>query len=247
LTRVGEPTEGHIYTGLDSALASLRLQILQMGGLVVDQVTTAVRALLEYDRAAADLVLARERQVNAYDTQIETESFRLLARQSPLANDLRAVVAIARAVTDLERAGDEAKKIARFALVTMQAEGREPLVPVRRHLRHMAHLSAGMMRFAVDALDRADQDVAHEVARLDKELDQEFEAALRQLMTVAMENARVMRSTIDTVLALKSLERIGDHAKNVAEHAVFLVSGSDVRHRQAAEAGTPEVGTGARH
>lgn len=241
-----EPTEGHTYKAMDSALSGLRLRVLEMGGLVVDQVTTAVRALLEYDREAAQLVLSREARINAYDTEIEALTFQLLARQAPLATDLRVVLAIARAVTDLERVGDEAKKIARFALVTI-AQGAGSSVAVHRQLRHMAHLSANMLRLAVDALDRADPGVAHEVARMDKELDREFEAALRQLMTVAMESTRLMRSTIDTVFALKSLERIGDHAKNVAEHVVFLASGDDVRHAAAAEPGTPEIGVSRRH
>ena len=107
----------------------------------------------------------------------------------------------------------------------------------------MAHLASRMMRLAVDALDRADASVAHDVARLDKELDQEFEAALRLLLTVAMEQSRLLRPTIDTVLALKSLERIGDHAKNVAEHVVFLVSGADVRHARGASSPAPDLGT----
>jgi phosphate transport system protein len=237
------PTEAPLLTAFDGTLSSLRLEAVAMGGLVSDQVTTAVRALLEYDRSAAELVLAREQRINSYDTEIEAESFRLLARHAPVATDLRTILAITRAVTDLERAGDEAKKIARFALVTIDRTAGDPSVAVHRHLRHMAHLASRMMRLAVDALDRADASVAHEVARLDKELDQEFELALRQLLTVAMEHSRLMRPTIDTVLALKSLERIGDHAKNVAEHVVFLVSGADVRHARGESNAAPGVGT----
>jgi phosphate transport system protein len=227
---VAELTEGHTFRAYDGALSQLRLRVLAMGGLVSDQVTTAVRALLEYDRDAAQLVIQRERQVNTYDTEIEAESFRLLARRAPVASDLRTILAIGRTVTDLERAGDEAKKIARFALSVVDRMSGDPSVPVHTHLRHMAQLASRMMRHAVDALDRADESAAHEVARLDRQLDQEFEAALRRLMTVAMEHSRVIRPMIDTVFALKSLERIGDHAKNVAEHVVFLVSGTDVRH-----------------
>lgn len=221
-------------TGLDAAVQALRLEVLAMGGLVVDQVTTAVQALLEYDRDAADLVFARERRINAYDTAIEAAGFELLARQAPVAGDLRAVLAMAHAVTDLERAGDEAKRIARFALATMSQPGFDPAVAVHRHLRHMAQQSARMLRLAIDALDRGDASIAHEVARMDREIDREFEAALRELMTVALESPRRMRATIDTVFALKSLERIGDHAKNVAERVVFIVSGDDVRHAGAA-------------
>ena len=215
---------------VDAAVSSLRLEVLAMGGLVVDQVTTAARALLEYDRDAAELVLAREQQVNAYDTAIEAAGFELLARQAPVAGDLRAVLAIAHAVTDLERVGDEAKRIARFALATMSQPGFDPAVAVHRYLRHMAQLSARMLRLAIDALDRGDASVAHDVARMDREVDREFEAALRELLIVALESPRCLRATIDTVFALKSLERIGDHAKNVAERVVFIVSGEDVRH-----------------
>lgn len=221
---------------LDSALSDLRARIVAMGGLVIEQVITAVQALLEGDAEAAALVLARERQVNACDTAIEEAGFQFIARRAPVAGDLRTVTAIARAVTDLERAGDEAKKIARFAMAAAAAAataGRDVSTGVHRHLRHMARLSADMLHAAVGALERADATVAHDVARMDRELDREFQAALRQLMTVAMENGRLLRSTIDTVLILKSLERIGDHAKNVAEHVVFLVSGDDVRHARA--------------
>jgi phosphate transport system protein len=133
-------------------------------------------------------------------------------------------------VTDLERAGDESKRIARFALASAGRGSAGPSRLMHRPLRHMAELASESMRVAVDALDRGDARVAHEVARLDREIDQEFEAALRQLMTVAMERTRLLKAVFDTVFALKSLERIGDHAKNVAEHVVFLVSGTDVRH-----------------
>lgn len=232
-----------IHAASEESLSNLRAQAVAMGGLVSDQVTTAVQALLEYDREAAELVLAREQQINAYDTDIEAESFRLLARRAPVAIELRTVLAIARAVTDLERAGDEAKKIARFALLTVDRMASDPSVAVHKHLRHMALLASQMMRLAVEALNRADASVAHDVARLDRELDQEFEAALRRLLTVAMEHSRLVRPTIDTVFALKSLERIGDHAKNVAEHAVFLVRGTDVRHSHEDKRGSSDVST----
>ncbi|HKX59302.1 MAG TPA: phosphate signaling complex protein PhoU [Steroidobacteraceae bacterium] len=231
---MNEPGEGHIIKAWDGALAGLRERAHEMGRLVAAQVGTAVRALLESDREAAELVLRRELQINAWQTEIEAESFRLLARQAPVASDLRTVLAISRAVTDLERAGDESKKIARFALASSRQGSAGPSRVMHRPLRHMAELASESMRVAVDALDRGDASVAHDVARLDREIDQEFEAALRQLMTVAMERSRLLKPVFDTVFALKSLERIGDHAKNVAEHVVFLVSGDDVRHLRAA-------------
>ncbi len=225
-----EGGEGHIFRAYDGALSDLRLRARQMGTLVAQQVETAVRALLEADGKAAERVLAREQQVNAFQTDIEAESFKLLAQRAPVASDLRMVLAISRAVTDLERAGDEAKKIARFALASAGRTAGGPSRVVRRALRHMADLACESMRVAIDALDRGDAQVAHDVARLDREIDHEFEASVRQLVTVAMERTRQLRSVFDTMFALKSLERIGDHAKNVAEHVVFLVSGTDVRH-----------------
>lgn len=236
---MNEPTDGHTFKAYDGALSDLRLRAHAMGLLVAQQVETAVRALLDADREAAEGVLARERRINAYQTEIEAESFRLLAQRAPVASDLRMVLAISRAVTDLERAGDEAKKIARFAVASAGRMTGGPSRVMHRPLRHMAELASESMRVAVDALDRGDARVAHDVARLDRELDQEFEAALRQLMTVAMERTRLLRPIFDTVFALKSLERIGDHAKNVAEHVVFLVSGTDVRHAAARERDLP--------
>jgi phosphate transport system protein len=227
---VSEPGEGHTLRTYDQELSELRLRAHAMGALVGEQVKTAVRALLEGDREAAELVLVREERINEYQTEIEAESFRVLAQRTPVANDLRMVIAVSRAVTDLERAGDEAKKIARYALASAGRSGAGPYRIMRRPLRHMAALASDSMRVAVDALERGDAAVTHDVARLDREIDQEFESALRQLMTYAMERTRLLRSVFDTVFALKSLERIGDHAKNVAEHVVFLVSGTDVRH-----------------
>ena len=227
MTDIPEP---HTFKPYDGALTELRMGAHAMGSLVADQVKTAVRALLEADREAAELVLAREQQVNEWQTRIEAESFRLLAMRAPVASDLRMILAVSRAVTDLERAGDEAKKIARFAVVSAGSAKGGPSRVMHRPLRHMAALASESMRVAVDALDRGDARLAHDVARLDREIDDEFEAALRQLMTVAMERTRLLRPVFDTVFALKSLERIGDHAKNVAEHVVFLVCGDDVRH-----------------
>ncbi len=236
---MAENSEPHTFKSYDGALSELRLAAHAMGVLVADQVQTAVRALLEADREAAEQVLAREQRINEYQTQIEAESFRLLARQAPVASDLRMILAVSRAVTDLERAGDEAKKIARFAVASAGSAKVGPSRVMHRPLKHMAELASESMRVAVDALDRGDAALAHDVARLDREIDAEFEAALRQLMTVAMERTRLLRPVFDTVFALKSLERIGDHAKNVAEHVVFLVSGDDVRHAVTRACGVP--------
>jgi phosphate transport system protein len=231
--RVSEGSEGHTIKAYDGALSDLRLRAHAMGALVAEQVQTAVQALLESDADSAELVLRREQQINDYQPDIEAESFRLLAQQAPVASDLRTVLAISRAATDLERAGDESKKIARFAHASAAHVTDGPSRVMHKSLRHMAELASEAMRVAVDALERGDATVAHDVARLDRELDHEFEAALRQLMTVAMERHRLLKAVFDTVFALKSLERIGDHDKNVAEHVEFLGSGADGRHADA--------------
>jgi phosphate transport system protein len=223
----GDPIEGHTVRVFDRALAELRFNTVAMGGLVIDQVSTAVRALLDGDATLANLVLSREQQVNRAQDQIDREAFELIALHQPMAGDLRLARAITRITIDLERAGDEAKKIARFALaLTTRDEVPAPVVAVSRYLRHMAELSAGMLRHSVRALDEWDIELARSVATRDEELDDEFETAMRQMFTVVMEGERFLRTTINTVFALKGLERIGDHAKNIAEQVVFMLSGA---------------------
>lgn len=226
----GDPTEGHTSRVFDHALAELRLSVVAMGGLVVDQVSAAARALLAGDMDAARLVLDREDRVNQYEQRVDHDAFQLIALHQPVAGDLRMARAISRGTVEFERAGDEAKKIARFALRLGEGEPQGPVVAVSRYLRHMADLSVDMLRGAVRALDESDAELASQVERRDAELDREFQAALRQILTLVMEDQRYLKTTIDTVLALKGLERIGDHAKNVAEQVRFMLNGEDVRH-----------------
>jgi phosphate transport system protein len=236
-----DPVEGHTAKAFDAALSDLRLQIVRMGGLVIDQVSAAVRALLDGDASVADLVLAREQTVNELERVVDREAFRLIALHQPMAGDLRMAKAVSRITVELERAGDEAKKIAKFAARVATGEPQGPVLAVARFLRHMAELTTGMLRDAVRSLDEANADMARAVRARDSELDDEFAAALRQIMTLAMQDARFLGATIDTVFALKGLERIGDHAKNIAEQVVFVASGEDMRHtKRHAEAGTPE-------
>jgi phosphate transport system protein len=224
----GDPTEGHTAKAFDQAFAELRLHTVAMGGLVIDQVTAAMRALLEGNAQLAQLVLKRESQVNAFDRQVDQEAFKLIALHQPMAGDLRMARAISRISVELERIGDEAKKIARFARRLAAGEHHGAVTAVSKFLGHMAELSSSMLRNAVRALDETDQDLASQVAKQDLELDSEFEAALRQLLTLVMEGENQMRATIDTVFALKGLERVGDHAKNIAEQVLFAIGAEDV-------------------
>ncbi|MBL8270233.1 phosphate signaling complex protein PhoU [Steroidobacter sp.] len=238
---LSDPVEGHTAKAFDAALSELRLQIVGMGGLVIDQVSAAVRALLEGNAALAQTVLAREQRVNELERFVDREAFRLIALHQPMAGDLRMAKAASRMTVELERAGDEAKKIARFATRVATGEPQGPVLAVARYLRHMADLTTGMLRDAVRSLDESNADMARAVRARDSELDDEFAAALRQILTLAMQDAHYLGATIDTVFALKGLERIGDHAKNIAEQVLFVASGEDVRHKkQTVEAGTPE-------
>jgi phosphate transport system protein len=231
-----DPLEGHTAKAFDGALAELRLKLVSMGGLVIDQVATAVQALLEGDADKAQIVLSREHQVNDLDRIVDRESFRVIALHQPMAGDLRMAKAASRITVELERAGDESKKIAKFAARVAKGEPHGPVSAVSRDLRHMADLTVAMLRDAVRALDESDLAMAERVSARDSELDEEFAAALRQLLTLAMQDQRFLGATIDTVFALKGLERIGDHAKNIAEQVVFVTSGEDVRHRKSASA-----------
>jgi phosphate transport system protein len=227
-----DPVEGHTAKAFDAALSELRLQLVAMGGLVIDQVSSATRALLDGDSSLAQLVLSREEQVNELERYVDREAFRLIARHQPVAGDLRMAKAASRITVELERAGDEAKKIAKFAARLASGEPLGPVNAVARYLRHMADLTAGMLREAVRALDESNADMAREVSARDAELDSEFDAALRQVLTLVMQDSRYLGATIDTVFALKGLERIGDHAKNIAEQVVFVTSGEDISHKK---------------
>jgi len=219
----GDPAEGHISKAVDQSLVDLRLRAVAMGGLVIDQVASCVRALVEHDAKLAELVLSRETLVNAYDGQLDRDTLTFIALQQPVASDLRMVRAIARAGLELERIGDESKKIARFASRAAAHGGHDPVVAVSRYLRHMGELSVAMLRGAVRALDEADAALARQVLARDRELDAEFATALRQLMSFVMQDHQFLKATLDTVFALKGLERIGDHAKNVAEQVLYMV------------------------
>ncbi len=160
--QVADPVEGHTSKSVDQSLHALRLHAVEMGGLVIDQVGTAVKALLDRDARLADLVLSRESLVNDYDGRLDHDSLTFIALQQPVANDLRMARAVARSGLELERVGDEAKKIARFAMQIGSVSAHDPVVAVARYLRHMADLSVAMLRSAVRALDESSAGLAHE-------------------------------------------------------------------------------------
>lgn len=227
---MSEITEGHTVKGYDVDLAGLRIKLLEMGGVVLDQVRRAVAALAKGDEAAGRAVLAREEQVNACELQMDEDSITLIARRQPMGSDLRAIISIARAVTDLERVGDEAKRIAYVALGAKDKHKARLSGQLARDALHMARFACDMLRDALDSFDRMEATRAVEVARRDAELNVEFQSAVRRLVTHAMEDPRRLAAVLEAVTVLKALEHVGDHAKNIARHVLYLVEGRDVRH-----------------
>lgn len=214
--------EGHTARAFDGDLSSLHIQAVAMGALVIDQVQLAVNAYSGWDRATATLVLERERKINLYDAEIEEAALQLIARRQPMAHDLRAVFAIDKVVTELERAADEAKKLALAVLADSEANGFRPAAATAREARSLGRVAVTMIRSALEAFDRLDPAAAATVIQQDQEMDAEYAVALRRILTHAMEDPRRLQSAIEAAFIMRSLERIGDHARNIARHVGFI-------------------------
>ncbi len=220
----------HTVKSYDKELTELNALVLRMGGLVQEQIGGAVEALRNEDAETARNVIARDHVVNFLDVQADEQIVNLLARRQPMGRDLRMVISLSKTVSDLERIGDEAEAIARMAIHVYEGGAPSPSRKLIRDIGPMSQLAVHMLRDALDALARLDVDLALEVAKADRELDADFQSALRHLATFILEDSRNVGHTINVTFVLKALERIGDHAKNIAEYVVFLVKGKDVRH-----------------
>jgi len=217
----------HISRQFNQELEELKTHLMAMGGLVEKQVQDAVYALLEGDSHLAEKVRDNDRQVNDLQIQIDDECTRVLARRQPAASDLRLVLAVIRATSDLERIGDEASKIARNAMLLSESSGSiRGLVEVRHISEHVRK----MLRDALTAFARFDTELAMQVVREDELVDDEYGSAMRSLMTFMMEDSRSISSVLSIMWVLRALERVGDHANNLAEYVVYLVKGLDIRH-----------------
>ena len=201
-----------------------------MGGLVESQVAQAIYALTNFSEATASEVLAREELVNTMEVDIDRALSSILARRQPTARDLRLLIAISKSIANLERVGDEAARVARTVqrLISAGVSSRMRL-PVA-DLKFESELAIAQLRKALDAFARLDVDKALEVLKQDDQIDQEFEGLLRKLITFMMEDPRTISSSIDLVFVAKAIERVGDHAKNLAEQIIYIVKGTDVRH-----------------
>ncbi len=218
----GLDIEGHTSRAFDGDLSSLHVRVVEMGGLVLLQSREAATAYTDWDLATANGVLERERQVNGYDSAVDEQSLALIARRQPMASDLRAVVAMSKIVSELERAGDEAKKIALTVLGRAGRAGGRPGSATARDARHLARLAVNMIRLSLDSLDRFDTELALKVIALDRELDDEYADGVRRLLTRAMEDSRFFSVALEAAFVLKSLERIGDHARNISRLVISI-------------------------
>ena len=217
----------HISRQYNEELEDIRTRVLNMGGLVEQQLNDALRALTELDESLAETVISSDYKVNALEVAIDEECTQILARRQPAASDLRLVIAVIKTITDLERIGDEAERIGRMALHIAESKSSAKIL---MNIGHMGEQVSQMLHNALDAFARMDTSAAIAAAHQDKKVDQEYERIMRELMTYMMEDPRSIPRVLDVMWSARSLERIGDRARNICEYVIYLVLGRDVRH-----------------
>lgn len=217
----------HTIKQFDAELVEIRNRVLQMGGLVEHQIVKAMDGLADGDVLVLDQVINNDERVNAEEVSLDETCSHIIARRQPAASDLRMIMMVIKTITDLERIGDEAKKIAKMA--KRLHSGEAAFIP-RIELRHVAQLAIEMLRKSLDAFARLDVSASYDIVRQDKDVDTEFRGITRQLITFMMGDPRTISSSLEILFMAKSIERIGDHAKNISEYVVYMVKGRDVRH-----------------
>jgi phosphate transport system protein len=225
--------EKHISSQFDVELTSVSSRVLELGGLVESQIRHAVYALSQFSTEVAEQVIATEAQVNAMEVEIDRDLSSIIARRQPTAIDLRLLIAISKTTANLERAGDESEKIARMVKAIV-ASGAARSLP-SSELRVAADLASGLLRKALDAFARLDVTAAISILKEDDLIDAEFDGFVRKLVTYMMEDPRTISASLDLLFIAKAIERIGDHAKNIAEFIIYVVKGADVRHTALSE------------
>lgn len=228
-------SEKHLSSQFDVELSGISTRVLEMGGLVESQVAQSIYALTHFSGETASQVLEGEDRVNQMEMDIDADLSTIIARRQPTARDLRLLIAISKTIGNLERVGDEAARIARTVqrLINIGVSSRLRL-PVS-DVSFEASLATASLRRALDAFARLDTQTALEVIKSDNEIDAEFDGLMRKLITYMMEDPRTISASIDLVFVAKAIERVGDHAKNLAEQVIYIVKGTDVRHN------TPEA------
>ena len=217
----------HISQQFNSELEEIRSHVLAMGGLVEEQIRNATLSLVDGNVELAESVISRDVNVNKAEVSIDEECTHIIARRQPAATDLRLVIAVIKTITDLERIGDQAERVARMG--TRLAEVERPKNNYHE-LQNMGEHVAKMVHGALDAFARSDVEMAIKVSKQDQQVDQEYDGLMRQCLTFMMEDPRKISQMLDIMWAARAIERIGDHAKNICEYVIYLVKGKDVRH-----------------
>ena len=221
-------TDKHLSTQFDSELNGVSSRVMELGGLVESQLRLAIHALSQLSVESATQVIETERRVNSMELDIDRELSSIIARRQPTARDLRLLIAISKTTANLERAGDEADKIARMVKSIIHSGAARTLPS--SELRIAADLASGLLRKALDAFARLDTAAALSILKEDDQIDEEFDGFVRKLVTYMMEDPRTISPSLDLLFVAKAIERIGDHAKNIAECIIYIVKGADVRH-----------------
>ncbi len=221
-------TEKHLSSQFDAELSAVSTRVMELGGLVESQIRQAIYALSQFSVEVADQVTAAEVHVNAMEVDIDRELSSIIARRQPTARDLRLLIAISKATANLERVGDEAAKIARMVCSIIKSGGPRTLPSLE--LRVASDMASALLRKALDAFARLDTTAALAILKEDDLIDREFDGFVRKLITYMMEDPRMISPSLDLLFLAKAIERIGDHAKNIAELIIYIVKGTDVRH-----------------
>jgi phosphate transport system protein len=221
-------TDKHLSSQFDSELSAVSTRVLEMGGMVESQIRTAVYALSQFSAEAADQVVEIESRVNLMEVDIDRELSSIIARRQPTARDQRLLIAISKTTANLERAGDEAERIARMVKSIIDS-GEARKLPAS-DLRIAADLASGLLRKALDAFARLDANAAVSILKEDDLIDREFGGFVRKLITYMMEDPRTISASLNLLFVAKAIERSGDHSKNIAEFIIYVVKGADIRH-----------------
>jgi phosphate transport system protein len=218
----------HTSKQYDAELEAVRAKVLEMGGLVEQQIMSALESLLLADLKMAKDVMMSDTRVNALEVQIDEDCSHIIARRQPAAGDLRMIMMMVKTITDLERIGDEATKIARTAQRIYEED--RMFKPRFNEIKAMVTIVREMLRTSLDSFARLDISQTVEVARQDEQVDEQFRVAMRQLITFMLEDPRTISMSLEVLFVAKAIERIGDHAKNISEYVVYMVKGKDIRH-----------------